>query len=306
MADTLHTVIAEVDAPSETLAAAARERLSGRDGLGRIGELAVRLAAIRGSALAPVDRKMVIACAADHGCAPDASAAAAAAEIASGSAVVNVLARSAGAQVTVVDCGVRDPVALPEGVARLAVAPGTADIGAGPAMSRDHAVTALETGIALVLTLGGSGLDAIALGQVGDGGPRAASALVDALASELSVDGAVDVLARTGGLDLGVMAGACVAASAMRIPIVLDGAVAPAAALLAMRLAPHVAGHVIAGHAGVTDADRTALGVDPLLDLHIAAPGGAGAAAALPVLDAASRLLREPAANRRLRMVRDD
>ncbi len=305
MSSALEQVLEQVEPPGAEATEAARQRLAGREGLGNLASTALTLAGARHVALPPVNRKMIIVCAADHGVAAEADGAALANEIAAGAATVNVFARAAGAQVTIVDCGVRDPSALIDGVTSLAIAPGTSDLRAGPAMTGEQALAAFETGVALTLSVAGSGLDLIALGQAGAGGDRAAAAVVASLREGTAP---VDALACCGGFDIGVLAGVCVAASVIRIPIVLDGTVVPAAALLAVRMAPATAGYLLAGHAGESDTDRAALaavGLEPIGDLGVTAGCGAGAAAVLPVIDAAARLLREPVSQKRLPIVRD-
>ncbi|RMH41027.1 MAG: hypothetical protein D6689_12145 [Deltaproteobacteria bacterium] len=306
MPTALDQTIAEVEPPSETAMDAARSRLAGRSGLGALEALAIQLAGARHVALPPVARKRVVVACADHGAAETPDGAARAAAIAGGGATVNVLARAAGAEVTVVDCGVRDPDSLPPGVVPLAIGRGTADVRREPAMPREAAVEALDTGVALVLSLAGRGLDVLALGQAGAGANAAVEAVVAALRAGCADP--VDVLARRGGYDLGVLAGGLLAAAALRIPTVLDGAVVPAAAALAVALAPAARAYVVAGHAGATAADADALAaaaLAPLVDLGITAGEGAGAAVALPAVDAAARLLREPPSRRRLPIALD-
>ncbi len=181
MSGALEQVLEQVEPPGAEATEAAQTRLSGRSGLGRLGPTAVTLAGARHVALPPVDRKMVIVCAADHGVTAAADAADLANEVATGAATVNVLARAAGAQVTIVDCGVRNANGLVDGVTSLAVGAGTDDLRRGSAMTVEQALAAFETGVALTLTLAGSGLDLIALGQAGAGGNEAAAAMIDAL-----------------------------------------------------------------------------------------------------------------------------
>lgn len=271
-------ILAAIEPGSAEAAAAARERLTGREDAGALAALAVRLAGARHVALPPVVRKRVVVLASGD-------AAAQASALAAGTATANVLARAAGAELTVIDCGLAG-----------AVDPGVVDL------RPDEHVDALDTGAALVLSLAGDGLDALALAVLGadDAGELAADLL------DRGAEPRAALAARSPAL--AALAGVCCACAALRIPVVLDAGGAPIAALAAARLAPAVADYCVAGHAGLTDGDRralVALGLTAALDAGLTG-AGAGAAAALPLLDAAARLVREPAVTRRLRVVDDE
>jgi nicotinate-nucleotide--dimethylbenzimidazole phosphoribosyltransferase len=328
-------VVARIEPPDERAAAAALTALDAktkpRGSLGRLEELAVRLAAIRGGA-GPLDPVVVVA-AADHGYAAEGVSAYPTevtrqmlANFAAGGAAINVLAREAGARLVVVDAGVAEPLGHPE-VRELRVGAGTANAAVGPAMSRDQALEALANGIRLA-----GELDAgtVALGEMGIGSTTAAAALAAVLlpAPAAAVCGRgtglddagvarkvavveralavnapdpadpVGVLAAVGGFEIGLLAGLALGAAADRVPVLLDGFIAGAAALVAARLAPAVTGSMIAahrspepGHALVLDA----LGLEPLLDLGLRLGEGSGAALALPLLRSALAILAEMA-----------
>ena len=251
------------------------------------------------------------------------------ANFASGGAAINVLARQAGARLVVVDAGVAAPFEHPL-VRSSRLGPGTANFAAGPAMSEETAVRGLLEGAALAVELARDGIGIVALGEMGIGNTTAASALAAAflsldppevcgrgtglddegvarkagvVARALEVNDAVgapplSVLASVGGFEIAFLAGLVLGCAAERVPVVLDGFITGAAALVAQRLAPASAGALIAahrsaerGHAPVLEA----LGLDPVLELDLRLGEGSGAALVLPLLASALALLREMA-----------
>lgn len=293
--------------------------------LGRLEELAVRLAAMRGEVIPRLERKVVVVAAADHGVAelgvsayPRDVTAQMVANFVSGGAAVNQLAARAGARVVVVDAGVRTPVAAPDVVDRRAGA-GTADFTRGPAMERSTAETLLDQGVALARELAA---DAVVLGDMGIGNTTAAAALTAALlglppasvtgrgtgvddagyARKLSaVARALEVnrpdpadpvgaLAAVGGFELAFLAGVALGAAATRACVLLDGFPTSAAALAALRIAPDARGYVLASHRSVEPGHAAileALGLEPLLDLRLRLGEGTGGLLALLLLDTA-------------------
>ncbi|NUO82229.1 nicotinate-nucleotide--dimethylbenzimidazole phosphoribosyltransferase, partial [candidate division KSB1 bacterium] len=108
----------------------------------------------------------------------------------------------------------------------------------------------------------------------------------------------LDVLAKLGGFEIGAIAGAMLAAGAARVPLVVDGLIATAGALVAYLLAPQLKGRLIAGHASVEPGQRAALawlGTEPLLDLGLRLGEGTGAVLAFGLVEAAARILNEMA-----------
>jgi nicotinate-nucleotide--dimethylbenzimidazole phosphoribosyltransferase len=304
--------------------------------LGRLEELAVRVAAARSEVVPAPSMKAVVVMAADHGVAaegvsafPPEVTAQMVANFARGGAAINALARAAGAEVVVVDMGVRQPVALPGVIARR-IGPGTASFTTGPAMTRAQAVAALEAGIEIAQDLGRRGVTLLGAGEMGIGNTTSAAALSacllgappDALVGRgTGVDEAglarkrdvvrravalhaapdldpVEALARVGGFELAGMAGLALGAAAQRIPLVVDGFISSAAALAAVRIAPAVAGYLVLSHRSAEPGHRLvteALGQRPLLDLELRLGEGTGAALAMQLVDAALRVLREMA-----------
>jgi len=306
-----------------------------RRSLGRLEDLACLIAAARGTAAPALPTKAVVVMAADHGVA-DEGVSAYPAEVtgqmllnfARGGAAINVLCRQVGARLVVADLGTRTAPAA-EGVLDRRIGPGTRNFTTGPAMTREQAVAALEAGIAIAQDLAGDGVDLIGLGDMGIGNTTAASALtaafigldpgevtgrgtgvddagwerkVAAIRRALAVNGRegepLDLAARLGGFEILGLAGVVLGAAARRVPVVVDGFITAAAALVAVRLAPLAAGYLIASHRSVEVGHRAllaALQTPPLLDLELRLGEGSGAALAMPLVEAAVRVLHEMA-----------
>jgi nicotinate-nucleotide--dimethylbenzimidazole phosphoribosyltransferase len=308
-----------------------------RGSLGRLEALACSLGAIQATDAPDVASKAVVVLAADHGVAeegvsayPQEVTAQMVANCAAGGAGISVLARHAGARLVIADLGVKAPLPGVPGVRDLRVGPGTRNLARGPAMTREEAVRCLEAGIGLALELAGEGIQVIALGEVGIGNTTSASALVAActgLAPEAvtgrgtglddvglqrkvevirralhvnrpSPEDPLGTLAALGGFEIAGLAGVVLGAASRRIPVVMDGLIASAAALAAVRLAPLAAGCLVPSHCSV-EAGHAAilreLEKPPLFDLGLRLGEGTGAALALHLLEAAVRLLREMA-----------
>jgi nicotinate-nucleotide--dimethylbenzimidazole phosphoribosyltransferase len=207
---------------------------------------------------------------------------------------------------------------------------GTANLAVGPAMSRAQAEAAIAVGLAVVRDEAARGLDAVVLGDMGIGNTTAGAALVAALCAQpasaivgrgtglddaalrhkvavveraLAVNAPdpadpLGVLAALGGFEHAGLVGVALGAAARRAIVVVDGLASAAAALVAARLCPAVRAYLVAGHASVEPAQRTALAtleLRPLLDLDLRLGEGTGGALALPLLDAAARLHAEMA-----------
>ena len=248
-----------------------------------------------------------------------------------GGAAINVLAAGAGASVTVIDVGVAGPIpdvaTGPRGgrLVSVRIRAGTADMTVGPAMTRDEAIAAIEVGLWVVAELRSAGLDLVGIGDMGIGNTTAASAIVAVLAGSspsdvtgrgTGIDDAghrrkvaaiesalarnapdpadpIGVLAAVGGLEIGTLAGLILGGVAVRVPVVLDGFITGAAALLAASLSPSVADRLIASHRSVEPGHAVVLerlGLQPLLDLDLRLGEGTGAALAMQLIDAAVRV----------------
>ena len=318
--------------------------------LGRLEALSIQLAGMTGRADWLPRRRAVIVCAGDHGVmahgvstVPASVTAYMVRQFLGGGAAVNALARQMGAWVVVVDAGVdamlparATPLDLaerleqrrttPEFVGRK-VARGTADFSAGPAMSAEQAAAALRLGLDVISDQMRTGLDIVAVGEMGIGNTTSASAIIaaitgrpvaevtgrgtgiedDALARKIAVieralavnaPADVDTLATVGGLEIGAMAGVMLGAAAGRVPVVIDGLISAAAALIARQIDPAVGDYLIAGHQSVEPGHIAALahlGLSPLLNLEMRLGEGTGALLALPIIEAAMRTLNEMA-----------
>lgn len=251
-----------------------------------------------------------------------------------GGAAVNVLARHADARVVVADFGVAALLGARPGLVDRRIGAGTANLVRGPAMTREDAARAVDLGMALVEAERAHGLDLIGTGEMGIGNTTAASAIVAALtgapATEVTgrgtgvdeagwrrkvatveralavnwpdgrktpLDG-LDVLARVGGFEIAGLAGVILAGAANRMPVLLDGFIAGAAALAAVRLAPAARHYLIAAHRSAEPGHRhvlEALDLVPYLDLGMRLGEGTGSALAVNLARAAIALLTEMA-----------
>jgi len=249
-----------------------------------------------------------------------------------GGAGINALARQAGAAVRVVDMGVAADVselAASGKIISRRIGPGTRNMARGPAMSRDQAVAAVEAGIDIARQAA-SAVDVFGTGEMGIGNTTPSSAIVAALsgrpAAEVTGHGTgidtdqfalkvsviekslrinnpdpkdgLDVLAKVGGFEIGGIAGLILGAAAQKKPVVVDGFISTAGALIAHALCPTAAEYMIAAHRSVEKGHRIALeilGKQPLIDLDLRLGEGTGAALAMNFLEAAVRVLTEVA-----------
>ncbi|MBS1371882.1 MAG: nicotinate-nucleotide--dimethylbenzimidazole phosphoribosyltransferase [Lentisphaeria bacterium] len=311
-----------------------------RRALGRLLDLAEELAAMTRSLKFRTAHKEIVLMAGDHGIVrqgvcpqPSSVTAQMVRNFARGGGGINVLARVAGAHVTVVDMGVASDLselAASGVILDCRIAPGTADFSIGPAMSREQAVRALEAGIRIAEQLAPQ-VDVFATGEMGIGNTSPSSAIVAVLSgagdpapfvgrgagldpSKLAHKAAVirrgiernrpdpadgvDLLAKIGGFEIGGIAGLVLGAARLRKPVVIDGFISSAGALIAAVLSPASRDYMILGH-GSAEPGHVAmaklLGRQPLLDLGMRLGEGTGAALALQLLDAASAVMTDMA-----------
>jgi len=310
--------------------------------LGRVEALGVQLAAIAGEDPPPRPAPAAVAVfAGDHGVLaegvspwPQEVTAQMVANFVAGGAAINVLARQAGASVTVVDVGVATdlgalvPADSPGFLARR-VRSGTANLAVEQAMTLDEARQALDVGAEVAASLVGAGARAVVTGEMGIGNTTPSAALIAALLGRspagvtgrgTGIDDAslrrkvavieqalarlrpgadpLTVLAEVGGLEIAALVGCIVGAAARRVPVVVDGVIAGAALLVAHALCPEVLPYVVAGHRSTEPGAAAVLdhlGLEPVLDLDLRLGEGSGACLALGVLDAAALILREMA-----------
>lgn len=308
-----------------------------RGSLGRLEELAVRYVGITGEERPKVPSAVVLTFAADHGV-TDEGVSAYPREVTAqmvqnflrGGAGVNVLASHVGAEVRVVDIGVdHDFGMLPRLIAKK-VARGTRNFLHEPAISREQAMEALEVGVALADQLAAEGVGLLGTGDMGIGNTTPSAAITAVLTGEpvAEVTGRgtgiddqgyrrkvevleqairkhhpnpgdpVDVLSKVGGLEIAGLAGLILGGAAHRIPVVLDGFIAGAAALIAVKLQPHCRDYLIASHQSVECGHRvilTQLGLRPLFDLSLRLGEGTGACLGIGLVQAAIKILTEMA-----------
>ena len=333
------TVAMELDVDAAAAVQSLLDRKTKPTGsLGRLEELAVRLAAITGRTDGAFPMKVVLIAAGDHGIArqgvslyPPEVTPQMVLNFLSGGAAINVLSRQAGARVVVADAGVNTD-GFPEhpSLLKLSLGRGTADFSQGPAMTRNDAELAIRRGREAVATLASQGLDLLAVGEMGIGNTTPSAALcacllqlepelvtgrgtgLDAAAWQRKVDvigaalklnapdpsDALDCLAKVGGFEIGLLAGAMLEAASRRIPVVLDGFITGAAALVAWKLDPKVADFMIASHQSQELGHRhllERLGLRPYLNLDLRLGEGSGAALFLPLVDAAAAVLKDMA-----------
>lgn len=306
-----------------------------RGSLGRLEELAVTVAGIRGQERPAPSTSVVVVAAADHGVAADGVSAypqevtrQMVANFAAGGAAVCVLARRAGAELVVIDAGIAATDQAIPGVLDRRVGAGTANLARGPAMTMRQAVDSLDAGIEIAERLAEGSAGLVGVGEMGIGNTTAASALAAAMlpahpvavcgrGTGLDDDGLarkieavtrglevnrdavssgdpIEILAAVGGFEIGVVSGVIVGCASARIPVVLDGFITAAAALVACRLAPRCREMVIASHLSAEPGHTLildALGLEPLLDLGMRLGEGSAAALAIPIIDAALDLL---------------
>ena len=251
------------------------------------------------------------------------------ATLVAGGATINVLARQMGASVTVVDIGVAATLAPAPGLLDRKVRFGTADLATGPAMTETEARAALDAGAEVAADLVAAGARCLVTGEMGIANTTAAAALVAALtgrpATEVTgrgtgideftlarkvtvVQRAVErtepgadplaVLASLGGLEIAALAGFVVGGAAARVPVVVDGFIAGAGLLVASRLVPEALSYCLAGHRSTEPGASVVLNelrLTPVLDLGLRLGEGTGACLALPVVEAAARVLTETA-----------
>jgi nicotinate-nucleotide--dimethylbenzimidazole phosphoribosyltransferase len=297
----------------------------------------VRLAGIYGTERPAVRGKTVIVAAGDHGVVaqgvtayPQAVTAQMVSNFLAGGAAVSVMARKAGVRLRVVDAGVAAEMPFHSDLTSLRIGSGTGDIGTGSAMSREQAERCLLEGAALAVEEVHAGADLIGTGDMGIGNTTASSAIVAALTGEpperttgtgtgrtpaelthkvrvvaqaLAVNrpdagDPIGILAKLGGFEIGVLAGVILGAASAGRPIILDGFISGAAALIADAMSPSVRRYLVASHRSAERGHRVVfrhLRLRPLLDLGMRLGEGTGAVLAMGIVEAAAACLSEMA-----------
>lgn len=266
--------------------------------LGRLEEIAVRVAGIAGTPLPNVENKAVIVFAADHGVVakgvslyPREVTAQMVMNFVRGGAAISVLSRHCDAKLVVVDVGVAAELPKHDGLILRKVAWGTRDISSEPAMTHEQAFEAINVGIEVAKMLINDGVRMIALGDMGIGNTTPSAAIAAVLLGKPARDvtgrgtgldderyehkvavieaalnlhrpnpnDPIEVLTKVGGLEIAALVGTVIACAAERIPVVLDGFITTAAAALAFKMQPLVREYMFAGHLSMEPGHRLLL-----------------------------------------------
>ena len=315
--------------------------------LGRLEELAKQIVGITGKETPKLKNKVIFTLAADHGVAeegvsayPTEVTAQMVYNFLNGGAGINVLARHVGVKVVIVDIGVAQDLKATSELVINKINYGTKNMVKGPAMTKQEAIKAIETGIEIFeneffakgkSAFGGkNGIDIVGIGDMGIGNTTAASAITvcftkravedvtgrgtglddKGLANKIRIIkkalkvnkpdplDPLDVLSKVGGFEIGGLAGIILAAAAKKIPIVIDGFISGAAALIAYHIEPKTKDYMIAAHVSVEKGHRIILktiGLEPLLDLNLRLGEGTGAALGIGIAEAAIKILTQMA-----------
>lgn len=303
--------------------------------LGRLEELARQIVAITGKESPELRNKVIFTLASDHGVAeervsafPKEVTAQMVYNFLSGGAGINVLAKHIGAHVVVVDVGVAADLRVHPKLIIKKINYGTKNMVIGPAMTRAEAIKSVEAGIEIFEEEFKHGIDIIGTGEMGIANTTAASAIT-ALFTSKSVEDVVgrgtgiddnvlknkiqvintalkinnpdpgdpiDVLGKVGGFEIGGLAGIILAASSRKIPVVIDGFISGAAALVAYGIEPKVREYMIAAHQSVEKGHKAILdylGLKALLDLEMRLGEGTGACLGISLAEAAIKILTQ-------------
>jgi len=341
MSDFLSRILTEIKPLDRRAIEAAKVRqdklTKPKGSLGRLEELSIQVAGIKGKVIHSLEHKAIITMAADHGVVsegvsayPQGVTGQMVCNFLSGGAGINVLARFIGARVVVVDMGTVAALPPHPNLIGKKIAYGTKNMAREAAMSHSEAMKSIEAGIEIVEDEITKGLDIVGTGDMGIGNTTASSAICAAITGEpveeLTGRGTglankqlahkveviqkalelnkpdprdpIDVLAKVGGFEIGGLAGVMLGAAAHRVPVVIDGFISGAAALIAAKLSPRLKDYLIAAHLSAESGHKVLLqylGLTPLLDLNMRLGEGTGAALGIAIVEAAVKTLAEMA-----------
>ena len=335
---TLETIISNIRARNQEWVDKARDRTSQLlmppRALGRLHDISENVCGIQETITPGVTQKAILVMAGDHGVVAEGVSAfpqevtgAMVSTFLSGGAGINVLAKQAGADVWVVDTGIRPDLAAEKLKHRdrliiNKVAPGTRNFASGPAMTREEAVRSLLVGFEVAEKVIDSGADMLGTGDMGIGNTTPSAAIgtvitgtdLDIMVGRgTGVDDAglerkrrtiqqgidlngpnpkdgLDVLAKVGGFEIGAIAGCILAGARHRKPVVIDGFISTAGALIAHALSPRAVDFIFAGHASAEPGHMSMLhhlGLSPIIDLGMRLGEGTGAAMAMMIIESA-------------------
>ncbi|MDD5108951.1 MAG: nicotinate-nucleotide--dimethylbenzimidazole phosphoribosyltransferase [Candidatus Omnitrophica bacterium] len=305
--------------------------------LGRLEELAKQICGITGKDNPLLEKKVIFTLAADHGV-TDEGVSAYPREVTAqmvynflnGGAGINVLARHVNARVVVADFGVVVDLKANQKLKIKKINYGTKNMAKGPAMTRDEAIKAICAGIEILKEELKFGVNIIGTGEMGIGNTTAASAIaacftkreveevvgrgagldnrglknkIEVIKKSLSINkpnssDPIDVLSKIGGFEIAGLVGVILAASANKIPVVIDGFISAASALVAFKIEPKVKNYMIAAHNSVEKGHKIILehiGLRPLMDLDLRLGEGTGGALGIGLADAAVKILTQMA-----------
>jgi nicotinate-nucleotide--dimethylbenzimidazole phosphoribosyltransferase len=305
--------------------------------LGRLEEFATIYASIKRSPDLTIKHKVVFTMAGDHGVAsegvslfPQEVTKQMVKNFLDGGATISAFARHVGARVVVVDCGVNGDFEPAEGLKMKKIGYGTGNIANGPAMTREQAIESLEVGIEVFNEELTNGLDIVATGDMGIANTTPSSAIIACLTgADLSkvtgrgtglddkgvekkintlqmalninkpdASDPIDVLSKVGGFEIGGIAGLCLAAASHKTPIIIDGFISTAAALIACAIEPKVNGYLFASHTSAENGHKIALEKlkkRAILDLDLRLGEGTGAVLAMNLIEAGVIILTQMA-----------
>lgn len=309
-----------------------------RGSLGRLEEFAQKLVLLTGREMPPpLTKKIIFTFAGDHGVVdedvslfPKEVTVQMVYNFLKGGAAINVLSRHIGADEVVIDIGVDHDFGDERGLLSRKVLKGTANMRKGPAMTRNEAELCIDTGIELALEYADKGYGIFGTGEMGIGNTTPSSAIAAAItgADVHDVTGkgtgitdealihkikviedsialnkpdpadAIDILSKVGGAEIGGIAGLVLGAASRKIPVVIDGFISTAGALIAYSMEPLVKDYMFAAHNSVEKGHTVMLekmGLKPILDLHMRLGEGTGAVLAMFVIEAGLKIYREMA-----------
>ena len=331
-------MIKPVDKEVMTQAQARQDMLTKPQGsLGRLEELSIQLAGIQGKPIPQIRHKAIITMAGDHGVVaekvgnwPQEVTAQMVYNFLGCGAGINVISHQVGTRIIVVDIGVATDLKPDPGLLSRKIGYGTQNMTLGPAMTAEQAVKAIEAGIELVTGETAKGLDIVGTGDMGIGNTTASSTICAVVTGKTVVEVTgrgtgltdeqlahkvavieralrvncpdsvqpLDMLAKVGGFEIGGLVGVMLGAAAKRIPVVIDGFISGAAALIATALSPGLRDYLIAAHLSAEPGHRVLLehlGLKPLLNLNMRLGEGTGAALGIFLAETATRILTEMA-----------
>ncbi len=338
----METTIQSIQPLNQATAQAARERqdtLTKPPGsLGRLEALSIQLAGIAGRDIPSIEHKLILIMAGDHGVVAEGVSAfpqevtpQMVGNFLNGGAAINVLAKHVGARITIVDMGVAaDISAFPSALVHKKVAPGTANMALGPAMTESQARLSIQAGIDVFEAELKKGVDIVGLGDMGIGNTTASAAIasaitgiapakmagrgtgvddegfrrkVAAIEKALEVNqpdpsNGLDLLTKIGGFEIGGLAGVVLGAAAHQIPVVVDGFISTAAAMIAITIAPAAKPYLISAHRSQEFGHQQMLEwleLKPLVDLDFRLGEGTGAAIGISLAEAACKILEDMA-----------